>query len=164
MPRCEPGLTTRRFTPIDRYYRSIKGIFMNIFYDIDVKGTKPCDLDWDSTFEARHECIGKAAYVFHKAKTGNNNGMTTFPIDKPPGIDKLADYDLPNQRALMEAAINSQELGGYLKNWTAPELPGNWADVRFIFGNHLVSFIDKIIVFDLQRYWPVPFSAGYVRE
>ena len=89
----------------------------------------------------------------------------------------------------MEVAINSQELGGYLKNWTAPELLGNWpkvntikvfnlpiceldipdstnpnVDVSFIFGKYLASFIDKITVFDLQRYWPVRFSAGCVWE
>ncbi|KAJ5966622.1 hypothetical protein N7481_013336 [Penicillium waksmanii] len=94
-----------------------------------VQGTKPCDIDWESTFETTYTCIDDVAYVFHKAKTSNNNGITTSPIDKPPNIDNLDDFDLPNQETLINAAINSQDLGGYLKDWTAVDMLEDWPEV-----------------------------------
>lgn len=94
-----------------------------------VQGTKPCDIDWESTFETTHTCIDDVAYVLHKAKTSNNNGMTTFPIDKPPNIDNLDDFNLPNQASLINAAINSQDLGGYLKDWSAVDMLEDWPEV-----------------------------------
>lgn len=108
-------------------------------------GTKPCDWPWSSVFKTSAACIDGVAWIAHISKTKNTNGLESFPLEPAGGFDDLAKYNLPDHKALTQAAEDSQKEEGYLKEYTVWDTVGNYPEVPLTKGFNIpVCYLDDL--------------------